>query len=157
MKAIEIHEQAMTVACDLKSNYLELFEVLLLVEERQIYMSFDVTCLYTYCVELLELSPQTAKDFITVVRKSLEVPELADAIRSTKTTISKARKVCPVLTSDNAHEWIALACECSTRVVEKAVAQAKPREAVRESMTYVSSDVLEFKLAVSEEWESLLK
>jgi hypothetical protein len=147
----------MSVASDLKTKYLELFEILLEVERRQIYLSFDVISLYTYCVELLQLSPSTASDFVTVVRKSLEVEELATAIRSKKTTIYKARKICPVLTDKNTKGWIDLACECPTRIVEKAVAQAKPREAIQESMKYVSYDTLEFKLAVSEEWEALLK
>jgi hypothetical protein len=157
MNSLDIHARAMSIAQQIKFNHLQLFEILLQVEELQIYLSFDITSLYTYCVELLQLSPQSAKDFIVVVRKSLEVQALAEALRKQKTTISKARKICPVLTSDNASEWIALACECPTRVIEKAVAQAKPREAAHESMTYVSGDVLEFKLAVTEEWERLLK
>lgn len=155
--SLELHSKAMSVASDLKTKYLELFEILLEVESRQIYLSFDVISLYTYCVELLQLSPSTASDFVTVVRKSLEVEELATAIRSKRTTIYKARKICPVLTEKNAKGWIDLACECPTRIVEKAVAQARPREAIQESMKYVSCDTLEFKLAVSEEWEALLK
>jgi hypothetical protein len=103
------------------------------------------------------LSPHTAKDFVIVVKKPVEVPALADAIRTKKTTIYKLRKVCAVITEANSKDWIDLATECSTRVVEKAVAMSKPREAVSETMTYVSEDVLEFKLAVSERWSTLLK
>jgi hypothetical protein len=77
-------------------------------------------------------------------------------VREKKVTISKARKICPVLTNDNAKEWLDLAQECSCRVIEKAVASVRPREAVHESMKYVAEDTLEFKLAVDEEWEALL-
>ncbi len=152
----EIHNEAMAAAQDIKHRYLILFEVLLKVEAHQIYQQFEVTSLYLYCTELLELSPSIAHDFITVVRKSLEIPELADAVRSKRITISKARKICPVITTSDFKQWIELAEACSTRIVEKAVAQARPRSAVQESMTYVSEDTLEFKLAVSEEWQQLL-
>ncbi|MEK7356975.1 MAG: hypothetical protein AAB250_11030, partial [Bdellovibrionota bacterium] len=153
---LEIHQEAASICRDIKAHYLRLFEVLLLVESRQIYYQFDVTSLHLYCVELLDLSKHTANDFCTVVRKSLEVPELATAIRSKKLTVSKARKICPVIDESNHQEWLDLAESCSCRIVEKAVAMAKPRTAVAESIKYVSGDVLELKMAVSEEWTELL-
>jgi hypothetical protein len=157
MNSFQLHERALSIAKDLKKNYIELFEVLLIMDRDQVFLGFDVTSLYTYCVEVLELSPSISKDLITVVNKSIEVPALAEAIRSGRTSISKARKICSVLTKDSTDEWIALATECSARVVEKAVAMANPRVAVRESMKYVGVDTLEFKLAVSEDWEALLR
>ncbi len=153
---IAIHNDTMADAHDLKNRYLKLFENLLRVEADQIYQQFEVPSLYLYCTELLELSPSISNDFINVVRKSLEIPELADAVRARKITISKARKICPVITPTDFKQWIDIAEICSTRIVEKAVAQAKPRTAVQESMKYISEDTLEFKLAVSEEWQQLL-
>lgn len=155
-KAVLIHENAMSIACDLRNKYLELFEILLAVEAEQIYLEFEVPSMYLYCVDLLELSPQISKDFIVVVRKSLEVPHLAAAIRRKIITIPKARKICPVLTQTDYKEWIELAANCPTRVIEKAVAQANPKEAVFETLTYASECRLEFKLGVSEEWVSAL-
>ncbi len=90
------------------------------------------------------------------MRKSVEVPLLAQAIYSGDTTVSKARKICSVITNENAKEWIDLVIACPCRVVEKCVALANPRAAVQESLKYVSGDVLELKLAVSEEWAKLL-
>lgn len=153
----DLHSEAMAVAKNLRSQYLEMFEVLIRVERGQIYYQFEVPSIYLYCVELLELSPSVAKDFITVVRKSLEVPELADAVRSKKITIFKAKKICSVLNSQNHKEWIDLAETCSTRIVEKAVAQTNPREAVTESLTFASHERLELKLGISEEWATLLQ
>lgn len=155
--ALEIHNEAMTIAHDLKSQYVKLFEILLVVESRRLYYEFDVPSLFIYCVELLGLSRATAQDFICVVRKSLEVPELANALRDGKITISKARKICSVLTPASAKQWIDLAIHCSCREVERTVAMTNPREAAHESMKYVTGDVLEFKLGVSEEWSELLK
>lgn len=155
--AIAIHNEAMSVAKDIKERYLKLFEILLVVERRQMYFEFDVPSLHLYCVELLELSKDVTKDFIAVVRKSLEVPELAEAIRSEKLTVPKARKICSVLTPANYRDWIGLAIECSCRIVERCVSMANPKEAVGESLKYVSGDIMEFKGGVTEEWAELLK
>ncbi|RYZ79036.1 MAG: HNH endonuclease [Proteobacteria bacterium] len=90
------------------------------------------------------------------MRKSAEVPALLEAIRNGSTTVSKARKICSVVTERNSKEWIELTQHCSTRIVEKAVAMANPRVAVVESIKYVSANVLELKLAISEGWSELL-
>lgn len=156
LTTLELHNEAVSVAKDLKSYYLKMFEVLIQVEDRQLYHQLDVPSFYLYCVELLELSPSVAKDFITVVRKSLEVPQLAEAVRTKRITISKARKICSVINEKESSEWIELAANCSTRIVEKAVALANPREAVYETLTYASAERLELKLGVSEDWATLL-
>lgn len=155
-KVILIHEKAILLAGDLRSKYLELFEILIEVELEQIYLQFDIPSFYTYCTELLELSPQISKDFSVVIKKSQAVPALAKAIREKRITISKARKICSVLTELDAKKWIELAETCTTRIIEKAVAQANPKEAVVETLTYASESRLELKLGVSEEWAKLL-
>ncbi len=155
--ALEIHNEALNVCKVIKSDYLRLFEILLIVEERQIYFQFDISSLFVYCVEMLDISKSIAYDFITVVRKSIDVPELACAIRGRKLSVSKARKICPVVTSENSEEWIALAKACTCRVIEKAVATAKPEVTKKESLKYVSGDSLDWTLTISEEFGELLK
>jgi hypothetical protein len=152
----QLHNEAVAISKKYRKCEAELLDVLMRVEHRKIYLEFELTSLHEYCVEMLGLSPHVANDFINVARKSFEVPELAEAIFSGRATISKARKICPVLTSKNSKEWIDLVIHCSCRVVEKAVASANPRAAIKESLKYVSSDILELKLAVSEEWADLL-
>ncbi|MEK7356111.1 MAG: HNH endonuclease signature motif containing protein [Bdellovibrionota bacterium] len=154
--SIEIHRDAVGIAKDFKNEYLRLFEILMEAEAQQIYYDFDVTSLHSYCVDLLELSRDVAKDFINVVRKSLEIPQLAAAVRSRRVTISKARKICSIINESNFKEWIDLVVHCSSREVERTVAAANPKAAVQESMKYVSSDALDFRLGVSEEWSELL-
>jgi hypothetical protein len=155
--AVEIHDDAKKVCKNIKGKFVELFEILLEVEARQIYHQFDLPSLYVYCVEMLDLSPQVAKDFIVVTRKSIEVPALRNAVCLQRVTIPKARKICPVITQRNAEEWIALAAECSCRVVEKTVALAKPDVMKTESLNYVSADHLKLGLSVSEEWSEFLR
>lgn len=155
--AVEIHEEAIGVCKNIKGDYVRLFEILLEVESRQIYHQFDLPSLYVYCTEMLDLSRNVAHDFIIVVRKALEVPELRAAICSKRLSISKARKICPVLTIANCNEWVELALNCTCRVIEKTVALSKPKVAKTESLEYLSLDHLLLKLSIDEEWAELLK
>jgi hypothetical protein len=155
--AVRLHNEAMGVAQVYRRCEAELLEVLTRVEGAKIYLTFEITSLHDYCVEMLGLTRHTANNFIDVMRTSLEVPALAEAIYSGRTTISKARKICSVINPSNAKEWIDLTIHCSCRVVEKAVALANPRAGVTESLRYVSGDILDLRLAVSEEWAELLK
>lgn len=154
---VETHNEAIKCARSLKAAYGKLLKVLIEIERHQIFYQLEKTSLYYYCVETLELPKHTAYDFIDVVRTSKNIPALAQAVIDGRTSISKARRVCSVITEKNQKEWIGLVCECSQEIVKKCVAMANPRAAVEESINYVSGDVLEIKFAVSEEWATLLK
>jgi hypothetical protein len=151
-----LHERAVSCADRLKDSYKDMLKALIEIEDRQIYFQLEVTSLYSYCVDLLGLPPHTSYDFIDVIRTSKTVPELAEAILQGRTTVSKARRVCSVITPENQKGWIDLVSECSHRIVQKCVAMANPKAAVPETMTYLSGDVLKLQLAVSEEWGELL-
>ena len=151
-----IHDRAMMAASNLKRSEIEMLDALIDVESRQVYYQMEIKDLFQYCTEMLGLSRHASYNFITVMNKSKEVPALLEAIRDGSTTVSKARKICSVITEKNSKEWIGLTRECSSRIVERAVAMANPRAAVHESMKYVSADVIELKFAVSEEWSELL-
>ncbi|RYZ68455.1 MAG: HNH endonuclease [Proteobacteria bacterium] len=155
-KFVITHERAMRAASNYKKSQTELLDVIFDVEDQQIYLQMQIKSLYQYCVEMLGLSEATAYSLIAVMRKSREVPALKESVVSGRVTLSKARKICSVITVKNQKEWLDLARVCSARIVERAVAMASPRSAVPESMKYVAEDTLEFKLAVSGEWSQLL-
>ncbi|RYZ85224.1 MAG: hypothetical protein EOP06_16635 [Proteobacteria bacterium] len=146
-----IHDRAMAAASNLKRSEIEMLDALIDVESRQVYYQMEIKDLFQYCTEMLGLSRHASYNFITVMNKSKEVPALLEAIRDGSTTVSKARKICSVITEKNSKEWIGLTRECSSRIVERAVAMANPRAAIHESIKYVSADVLELKFAVSED------
>lgn len=151
------HKQALASARNIKVEYLKLFDSLLVIERHKAYFDLEITSFELYCTEILELSRNITKDFKIVVRKALEVPQLAEAIRAKGLSLFKARKICSVLTNDNHKEWIDLALTCSTRIVERAVAMANPKELVYESLKPVGAALMEFKIGVSEEWSELLR
>ncbi|RYZ68026.1 MAG: hypothetical protein EOP05_16940, partial [Proteobacteria bacterium] len=105
---VAIHDRAMIAAANYKRSEIAMLEAIMQVEARQVYFQFELTSLFQYCVELLGLSRHAAYDFITVMRKSAEVPALLEAIRNGSTTVSKARKICSVVTVRNSKEWIEL-------------------------------------------------
>lgn len=85
------------------------------------------------------------------------MPSLKQAVVDGRVTLSKAKKICSVITAKNSQEWIDLAACETSRVIEKCVARANPKAAVKESVKYITEDHLALKLGVSEEWLGLLK
>lgn len=154
---VEIHNRAIVCARNLKKAYRELLEVLIEVEENQIYFQLEKPSLYRYCVDCLLLPKHTAYDFIDVVRTSKEIPALAQAVIEGRATITNARRICSVITPHNQSEWINLVCECPQAVIQKCVAMASPKAAVEEKLTYVAESTLKLELGVSEDWATLLK
>jgi hypothetical protein len=152
----ECHNRAVICVRNLRSAQSELLIALIEVEERKVYYQLEVTSLYLYCVDVLGLPMHTAYDFIDVIRTSKTIPNLAKAVIEGRTTITKARRICSVITIENQKTSIDLACECTQKIIQKAVAMAKPRAAAPESLNYISGDVLQLTFAVSEEWSILL-
>jgi 5-methylcytosine-specific restriction endonuclease McrA len=106
--ALKLHHEAVTIAKNYFAREAKLLEVIARVEKSKIYFDFELTSLEQYCIELLGLIQATAKNFIAVLKASIEVPALAEAIYSGRTTVSKARKICSVVNEANAKEWIDL-------------------------------------------------
>ena len=120
-------------------------------------MELGYTSLFSYCVQALGLSESTASNFITVARKAREVPVLQSAIRSGTLSVTKARKIAPVLTLANQEEWIEKAISLPSRKLEQEVARVAPKEAAPERMKFVAEDRLELRIGISKELKEKLK
>jgi hypothetical protein len=145
-----LHMRAIAIASQLKRSEADLIEILQELDAHKAFRDYGCASLYEYCVQFLNLSESTSYNLINVARKAKVVPELKIAIASGELSVSKARKIIPVLTPNNHTDWITLAKTKSLRLVEKAVAQAQPQLAITESVKYRSEDRLEFKLGISE-------
>ena len=113
--------------------------------------------MFDYAHRVLQLSEATSSNLINVARKSLEVPALKEAIEAGALSVSKARKIVPVLTVENQNDWISLATQNTSREIERAVAKENPELAVRETARFVSGNRLELKFGFSEENYEMLK
>ena len=66
--------------------------------------------------------------FVRVVRKSIEVPQLAHAVATGEIQITKAKTIASVITNENKTEWLGLASSLSKHELEKKVMKASGRE-----------------------------
>lgn len=103
-----------------------------------------------YAIDLWGLPEYTAADMVTVARKSLEIPEFITSLQRGKTSLTKLRRICAVITPEDKAEWFELAEKGTNRDIEKAIAAAKP-QAVDESLDYKDEDLSELCVGLSEE------
>ena len=152
-----IHQKALEVATRFKRAESDLISVLQEVESARVFVKLGFTSMFNYCVKALGLSESVAANFIAVARKAREVPVLQSAIQSGNLSVSKARKIPPVLTLANQDEWVEKATLLPTRELEREVARVAPEEAAPERMRFVSDTRLELRLGISKELEEKLK
>ena len=112
----QIHAKALEVVGRFKGNIYEVIESLQTVDAHKTFREYECTSFYDYAVGRLGLSEDIASNFITVARKAAEVPALQRELQSNSITISKARKICSVLTVENHEDWLELARTLSLRV-----------------------------------------
>jgi len=113
-------------------------------------MKLEYASLFEYGVKALGLSEANTYAFIQVARAAREVPALKAAIQTGNLTVSKAKRIAPVITRENQEDWIAKAQTLSKASLEKEIARSNPEIEVTERSRYVTTERLELKLGVSE-------
>jgi hypothetical protein len=157
MEFIEvIHKRALQAVFSFKVAEADLVSVFQALDESRAYLRMDHTSLFSYALSL-GLSEDTINNLTAVSRKAAKLPVLQTAIQSGALTVSKARKITSVIVLENQEEWVSKALTLSTRKLEQEVARVNPREAVKESLKFVSEERLELKLGVSLELEGKIK
>jgi hypothetical protein len=122
------------------------------LDQENVHRDLDLRSLRALAMSVLGLSEDVAGNFVAIAKKSSEVPTLLTEIRSGRVSVSNARTLLPILTSENHQKWLSSACVLSKRHLQKEIAREFPRQApVEESMRYVSAERLQLKCGVSEE------
>ena len=145
-----LHARAMGVARRYQTCVSEVLSVLQELDAHRTYLAYECTSLYQYVVKHLGFSEDCALNFIMVARKSAALPRLKAQIEAGSLTISKARKICSVLTTDNQDHWLELAAKLPLKKLEQEVARVNPKMAVNERATYVTGERLKLELGISE-------
>jgi predicted GTPase len=96
-----IHEKALARAQRYLVAEADLLESIIEVDRDRTYEKWGLTHLTPYCVKHLGLSEEVAATFVRVARKSLQVPELKEAISEGKLSVTKAKTIAAVLTAEN--------------------------------------------------------
>jgi 5-methylcytosine-specific restriction endonuclease McrA len=146
----DIHLRAVQACARLKRAESDVIDALIEVERHRVHLQRGHASLFVYAVRDLKLPESVAYAFITVARKSREVPELRQAIAQGAITLSHARRIASVLTRQNQAEWLHKAATLSQRQLEKEVVRVRPREATREHATYVTPTRVRLEVGLSE-------
>lgn len=154
---MKIHQKAVEVVGRYIDVESDLIEILQQVEEHKVYLTFQCRSLHEYTMRILKLTESVASNFIVVARKAKEVPELKQVIESGALSVSKARKITPILNQSNQEEWLKMAVELPQRKLEQQVAKASPKEATPERLKFVSEERLNLQMGVSEKLSQKLK
>ena len=153
----KLHAKALEVAHRYRGCVSEVIDILQQLDAHRTYLTYDCTSLYQYAVKYLGLSEDQALNFINVSRRSAELPRLKAQIESGSITLSKARKICSILTADNQDHWLELAAKLPLKKLEQEVARAHPKQAVTERTTYVTGERLKLELGISQQCLEKLK
>jgi hypothetical protein len=152
-----LHEKALLITKQYLRAESDLITILQEIDDCRGYREMGSKSLFEYATQGLGLSESVSYNLITIARKSKEVPRLQEMIRKQEITISNARTIAPVLTSENQEKWLASAATSSKRELEKEIAKEFPQTQVREQARYVSEQRIELKLGISEELHEMLK
>jgi hypothetical protein len=133
-----------------KTSEADLIEILQQVDQHRVYLEKGHSSLFAYVVQELGLSESVAYNLISVSRKAREVPELQQGLRDGTITLSNARKVAPVLNTENQGEWLKKAQDLSHRQLEKEIARVKPETLSLEKVKYVTGSRTQLQVGLSE-------
>jgi 5-methylcytosine-specific restriction endonuclease McrA len=153
----QLRNLARETAARYNKDEAELMKIIKEIHQSKAFVTWGFTSLFDYCVQELKLSEASTSNFSAVAKKAKEVPSLSLAVETGELSISKARKIAPVVTKENHNQWLALAKTSTSREIEKAVAIAQPKLAVKETMRFVAENVISITTAFSEEESELLK
>ena len=95
-----LHDSALKAATNYRRSVHQLIEILQKVEHAKTFYHYNCKSIFEYCVRVLNLSESVAYGLIRVGRKSLEVPELKEKIKTGEVPLSKAARICSVLKSN---------------------------------------------------------
>jgi 5-methylcytosine-specific restriction endonuclease McrA len=145
-----IHLKIVEAASRYKKSEADLIDLIQQADQHKVFRHKGYSSLFEYVMKELKFSENVTSVFITVARKAYEVPELKAEIRTGNITLSNARRILPVLTSENKGEWLQRAQNLTQRQLEKEVVKIRPLEATRERVHYVTKDRVKLEMGFFE-------
>jgi hypothetical protein len=145
-----IHLKILEAASRFRQCEAEMIDLIQQVDRHRVFMRKGHPSLFDYATKALRLSENVALNFISIARKAVEVPELKSEIRSGTITFTNARKIVPILTSENKAEWLFKAKHLTLRQLEKEVIKVRPMEATPERVRYVTLERVKLEVGLQE-------
>ncbi len=154
-----VHSTALRRSREFRESEAELLTSIMEVDSLRVYEKLGYASMFQYCVKELGLTEDVTYNFIRVARAAREVSALKDAIDQGDLTVSKARRITPVLKDSNADAWIDKAKTSSKAELERDVAAAlpEPEKKKRPRAKRVGGKKVDLSLRIDEETMQLLR
>lgn len=151
-----LHEKALQAAKQYLASEVTLLETLQQIDKQKLFLRWVFPSLFQYAVKALRLAESQAFTLINVARKCLEVPALQGAIEAGELSVTKARRIVPVIEPETAADWIGKAVSMSKHELERAVVARNPEVVVREEIKPVYLNRSELRCGVTPQLEKKL-
>src|SRR5580658_3529577 len=145
-RALILDKEAKHHAANFLHSEGQILLVLLAMREERVFAVLNYSGVFDYCTRALRLSNAQAQYYKKVAEKPEEVPEIKEAVVNGELSLSKARRIAPVVTPENHAERI-----------EKEVAAVNPNAKVKEKIRPVAKELSELKVPVTDETEENLR
>ena len=147
----QLHNKIIYLAREHRRTEAKLIDELQKAEEQRLYLHRGHPSLFRYVCDELSFSEAMTSNLITVARKAREVPQLKEEIRKGNISVSKLRKICPVIDKKNQKQWIEAAKHNSQKDLELKVASVKTNHTPMSSIRAVAKDTVRLSLDIPEE------
>jgi hypothetical protein len=151
-----LHQKAVTLCATFTRTENDLIEILQLIDSKRVYAVKGFGSLFEYAVSL-GLSESNAYTYCSIARKSKAIPELKVEIEQGRLSVSKAKRILPVITPENQAEWIERAETLPKAELEKAVVRENPQLQKRETIRRLQPERLSVSFSVSDELMKKMK
>ena len=148
-KSAALHEEAIRITHTYLDGESSVIDVLEKIYSTHSYRDYNQENIRNYAAKYLKLSEDVTETMIRIIRRSFEVPELKAAFRSREIDISKARRLCSVITVSNQAEWIERARSMSVSELNQAIARLQPDRGIIERKICRGANRLEIRFGIS--------
>ena len=147
----QLHNQIVFQAKEHRKAEARLIDLLQRADQTRLYLHRGHASLFRYVCDELGYSEAMTSNLITVARKATEIPELKEEIRKGNLSVSKIRKVCPVINKQNKGQWIQAARKCSKKELETKVAALNTTHTPMTSVRAVAVDTVRLSVDITED------
>ena len=136
----QLHDRALAASRSFKKVSAALVAALEDICRTKAYKTFRCSSLFLYARTYLGLSESTSYTFQAVAKKSLQFPQLSQAIRQGRISPFLASRMLSALTAENIEELITFAENHTQRELDFEVARRNPQKKKRSQMRAKSGD-----------------
>jgi len=150
-----LHQKITETVTEYRKQEGLLIELTQEADFTKFYLELGYSSLFEYLNIGQGISAATVSNLIAVARKSVEIPDMKEAIACGEVGLAKLRKVSSVITSENKSEWIEKSKKLSCRELEKEVAKVSTYKPRRDFWQRINADYFRLSIDATEDFKAL--